>query len=191
MVVCHIFFYLDFNLEHASKKKFVRNIFTLLQHLGTPNLVYWYIYYVWLWTCTLTNYLVWKCDLTQNNRTTWSTISYYKHKIYTKLLSLIFTSANKVISNSHFALFAFHSFSQDPSIFTVLTCQSLRPGTAVADFVIFPPRWGVATHTFRPPYYHRKYTTIWLGGLMISPTYYWKLSLLLLHGETPLNCLYL
>lgn len=29
----------------------------------------------------------------------------------------------------------------DPSIFTVLTAQSDHPGTAVADFVIFPPRW--------------------------------------------------
>lgn len=28
----------------------------------------------------------------------------------------------------------------DPSIFTVLTCQSNEPGVAVADFVIFPPR---------------------------------------------------
>ena len=28
----------------------------------------------------------------------------------------------------------------DPSIFTVLTCQSNEPGTAVLDFVIFPPR---------------------------------------------------
>ena len=45
---------------------------------------------------------------------------------------------------------------QDPSIFTVLTCQSVRPGVAIADFVIFPPRWGVADHTFRPPYYHSK-----------------------------------
>ncbi len=43
---------------------------------------------------------------------------------------------------------------KDPSIFTVLTCPSLKPGTAVADFVIFPPRWAVADHTFRPPYYH-------------------------------------
>lgn len=45
----------------------------------------------------------------------------------------------------------------DPSIFTVLTCPSLRPGTAIADFVIFPPRWSVQEHTFRPPYYHSKY----------------------------------
>uniref|UniRef100_A0A8C1X5Z2 Homogentisate 1,2-dioxygenase n=1 Tax=Cyprinus carpio TaxID=7962 RepID=A0A8C1X5Z2_CYPCA len=42
----------------------------------------------------------------------------------------------------------------DPSIFTVLTAKSTRPGVAIADFVIFPPRWGVADHTFRPPYYH-------------------------------------
>ena len=46
---------------------------------------------------------------------------------------------------------------QDPSIFTVLTCQSLKAGTAIADFVIFPPRWGVAENTFRPPYYHSEY----------------------------------
>ena len=44
---------------------------------------------------------------------------------------------------------------QDPSIFTVLTCQSTKPGVAIADFVIFPPRWSVSEHTFRPPYYHR------------------------------------
>jgi hypothetical protein len=46
---------------------------------------------------------------------------------------------------------------QDPSIFTVLTCPSNKPGTAIADFVIFPPRWSVQEHTFRPPYYHSKY----------------------------------
>ncbi|VDL75093.1 unnamed protein product [Nippostrongylus brasiliensis] len=42
----------------------------------------------------------------------------------------------------------------DPSIFTVLTAPSTKAGTAIADFVIFPPRWGVAEDTFRPPYYH-------------------------------------
>ncbi|CAH3190644.1 unnamed protein product, partial [Porites lobata] len=37
----------------------------------------------------------------------------------------------------------FHGFGlrEDPSIFTVLTCPSLKPGVAIADFVIFPPRW--------------------------------------------------
>jgi homogentisate 1,2-dioxygenase len=43
----------------------------------------------------------------------------------------------------------------DPSIFTVLTAPSNSPGTAIADFVIFPPRWAVQERTFRPPYYHR------------------------------------
>lgn len=45
---------------------------------------------------------------------------------------------------------------QDPSIFTVLTCPSTKPGVAIADFVIFPPRWCVQERTFRPPWYHRK-----------------------------------
>ncbi|XP_013078616.2 homogentisate 1,2-dioxygenase-like isoform X1 [Biomphalaria glabrata] len=51
----------------------------------------------------------------------------------------------------------------DPSIFTVLTCPSLKPGTAVADFVIFPPRWSVQEHTFRPPYYHRNCMSEFMG----------------------------
>ncbi|ELK18074.1 Homogentisate 1,2-dioxygenase [Pteropus alecto] len=51
----------------------------------------------------------------------------------------------------------------DPSIFTVLTAKSLRPGVAIADFVIFPPRWGVADKTFRPPYYHRNCMSEFMG----------------------------
>ncbi|XP_030758700.1 homogentisate 1,2-dioxygenase [Sitophilus oryzae] len=51
----------------------------------------------------------------------------------------------------------------DPSIFTVLTCQSEKPGTAIADFVIFPPRWSVQEHTFRPPYYHRNCMSEFMG----------------------------
>jgi homogentisate 1,2-dioxygenase len=43
----------------------------------------------------------------------------------------------------------------DPSIFTVLTSPSDTPGVANCDFVIFPPRWMVAEHTFRPPWFHR------------------------------------
>jgi len=43
----------------------------------------------------------------------------------------------------------------DPSIYTVLTAPSDTPGVAVADFVIFPPRWLVMEDTFRPPWYHR------------------------------------
>jgi homogentisate 1,2-dioxygenase len=44
--------------------------------------------------------------------------------------------------NNYFVLF-FSFDHMDPSIFTVLTCPSLKPGTAIADFVIFPPRWSV------------------------------------------------
>ncbi|CAL7948034.1 unnamed protein product [Xylocopa violacea] len=51
----------------------------------------------------------------------------------------------------------------DPSIFTVLTCPSAKPGTAAADFVIFPPRWSVQEHTFRPPYYHRNCMSEFMG----------------------------
>ncbi|KAH8376716.1 hypothetical protein KR093_001030, partial [Drosophila rubida] len=54
----------------------------------------------------------------------------------------------------------------DPSIFTVLTCPSFRPGTAIADFVIFPPRWSVQEHTFRPPYYHRNCMSEFMGLIL-------------------------
>jgi len=51
----------------------------------------------------------------------------------------------------------------DPSIFTVLTCPSAEPGVAVADFVIFPPRWLCAEATFRPPYFHRNVMSEFMG----------------------------
>lgn len=51
----------------------------------------------------------------------------------------------------------------DPSIFTVLTAPSDHVGTAVADFVIFPPRWLVAEGTFRPPWYHRNTMSEFMG----------------------------
>ncbi|RBR12110.1 hypothetical protein FVER53590_29043 [Fusarium verticillioides] len=51
----------------------------------------------------------------------------------------------------------------DPSIFTVLTGPSDHPGTAIADFVIFPPRWLVQEDTFRPPWYHRNTMSEFMG----------------------------
>ncbi len=51
----------------------------------------------------------------------------------------------------------------DPSIFTVLTSPSDTPGTANCDFVIFPPRWMVAEHTFRPPWFHRNLMSEFMG----------------------------
>jgi len=51
----------------------------------------------------------------------------------------------------------------DPSIFTVLTSPSDTPGTANCDFVIFPPRWMVAEHSFRPPWFHRNVMSEFMG----------------------------
>jgi homogentisate 1,2-dioxygenase len=51
----------------------------------------------------------------------------------------------------------------DPSIYTVLTAPSVTPGTANVDFVIFPPRWMVAEHTFRPPWFHRNMMNEFMG----------------------------
>lgn len=57
----------------------------------------------------------------------------------------------------------------DPSIFTVLTSDSDTKGVANLDFVIFPPRWMVAEHTFRPPYFHRNIMSELMG--LISGQY--------------------
>ncbi|KAK9431909.1 Homogentisate 1,2-dioxygenase [Lipomyces doorenjongii] len=57
----------------------------------------------------------------------------------------------------------------DPSIYTVLTAPSDHPGTAIADFVIFPPRWLVQEDTFRPPWYHRNTMSEFMG--LISGSY--------------------
>jgi homogentisate 1,2-dioxygenase len=51
----------------------------------------------------------------------------------------------------------------DPSINTVLTSPSDTPGIANVDFVIFPPRWLVTDHTFRPPWYHRNFMSEFMG----------------------------
>ncbi|SFA61572.1 homogentisate 1,2-dioxygenase [Rhodococcoides kroppenstedtii] len=51
----------------------------------------------------------------------------------------------------------------DPSIFTLLTSASERPGQANVDVVVFPPRWNVAEHTFRPPHFHRNVMTEFMG----------------------------
>lgn len=45
----------------------------------------------------------------------------------------------------------------------LLSTWLCRAGVAVADFVIFPPRWTVAEHTFRPPYYHRNIMNEFMG----------------------------
>ena len=74
----------------------------------------------------------------------------------------------------------------DPSIFTVLTSPSETAGTANVDFVIFPPRWMVAEHTFRPPWFHRNVMSEYMG--LIHGTYDAKASGFLPGGGSLHNC---
>lgn len=57
----------------------------------------------------------------------------------------------------------------DPSIFTLLTSPSATVGVANVDFAIFPPRWVVAEHTFRPPWFHRNAMSELMG--LVRGTY--------------------
>jgi homogentisate 1,2-dioxygenase len=52
----------------------------------------------------------------------------------------------------------------DPSIYTVLTCPTDQVGTAMADFVIFPPRvMATDNNTLRPPWFHRNTMSEFMG----------------------------
>jgi homogentisate 1,2-dioxygenase len=51
----------------------------------------------------------------------------------------------------------------DPSIFTVLSAPSPEQGVSDVDFAIFPERWQVAEHTFRPPWYHTNLMSEFMG----------------------------
>ncbi|MFD6893526.1 homogentisate 1,2-dioxygenase [Rhodococcus sp. NPDC060086] len=51
----------------------------------------------------------------------------------------------------------------DPSIFTVLTSPTPVAGQANVDFCVFPDRWVVGEHTFRPPHFHRNVMTEFMG----------------------------
>ncbi|HEX7045197.1 MAG TPA: homogentisate 1,2-dioxygenase [Burkholderiales bacterium] len=75
----------------------------------------------------------------------------------------------------------------DPSIFTVLTSPSDTPGTANVDFVIFPPRWSVAEHTFRPPYFHRNVMSEFMG--LIRGAYDGKAAGFVPGGSSLHNCM--
>ncbi|MDB5103680.1 MAG: Homogentisate 1,2-dioxygenase [Fibrobacteres bacterium] len=75
----------------------------------------------------------------------------------------------------------------DPSIFTVLTSPSETPGTANADFVIFPPRWQVAERTFRPPWFHRNVMSEFMG--LVLGTYDAKAEGFLPGGASLHNCM--
>jgi homogentisate 1,2-dioxygenase len=75
----------------------------------------------------------------------------------------------------------------DPSIFTVLTSPSEIPGTANCDFVIFPPRWMVAEHTFRPPWFHRNVMSEFMG--LITGVYDAKAGGFMPGGASLHNCM--
>jgi len=75
----------------------------------------------------------------------------------------------------------------DPSIFTVLTSPSPTPGVANCDFVIFPPRWTVAEHTFRPPWFHRNVMSELMG--LVHGVYDAKAEGFLPGGISIHNCL--
>lgn len=75
----------------------------------------------------------------------------------------------------------------DPSIFTVLTSPSAVAGTANTDFVIFPSRWMVAEHTFRPPWFHRNVMSEFMG--LIQGVYDAKAEGFVAGGASLHNCM--
>ena len=75
----------------------------------------------------------------------------------------------------------------DPSIFLVLQSQGDTPGVDNLDFVIFPPRWLVMEHTFRPPWFHRNVASEFMG--LIHGTYDAKAEGFLPGGASLHNCM--
>jgi len=75
----------------------------------------------------------------------------------------------------------------DPSIYTVLTSPTPVTGTANCDFVVFPPRWMVAEHTFRPPWFHRNVMNEFMG--LIRGVYDAKAEGFLPGGASLHNCM--
>lgn len=64
----------------------------------------------------------------------------------------------------HFNTIGSVSFDHpDPSIYLVLHAPGDTPGVDTLDFVIFPPRWLAAEHTFRPPWFHRNVASEFMG----------------------------
>jgi len=75
----------------------------------------------------------------------------------------------------------------DPSINCVLTSPTDSPGTANVDFAIFPPRWLVAQHTFRPPWFHRNIASEYMG--LITGVYDAKAEGFVPGGSSLHNCM--
>ncbi len=75
----------------------------------------------------------------------------------------------------------------DPSIYTVLTSPSEIAAASNCDFAIFPPRWIVAEHTFRPPWFHRNFMSEFMG--LIHGEYDAKAEGFLPGGASLHNCM--
>jgi homogentisate 1,2-dioxygenase len=108
----------------------------------------------------------------EDTNTQVSLVTKFAGKLYTSVLShspldvvaWVGNSAPYKYDLSRFNVINTVSFDHpDPSIFTVLTSPSDTEGLANVDFVIFPSRWSVAEHTFRPPYYHRNIMSEFMG----------------------------
>jgi homogentisate 1,2-dioxygenase len=75
----------------------------------------------------------------------------------------------------------------DPSIFTVLQSVSAFAGIDELAFVIFPPRWLVMEHSFRPPWFHRNVASEFMG--LIQGVYDAKASGFVPGGASLHNCM--
>ena len=104
-------------------------------------------------------------------------VNKFGSQLWTKTLDRSYTPYNVVAWHGNYAPYRY-SLSRfcacmsvtydhlDPSIYTVLTAMGDEEGTALCDFVIFPPRY-MATdpNTFRPPWFHRNVMTEFMGLL--------------------------
>jgi homogentisate 1,2-dioxygenase len=75
----------------------------------------------------------------------------------------------------------------DPSIFLLLQSASDTPGVDNVALVIFPPRWLVMEHTFRPAWYHRNIASEFMG--LIRGVYDAKAAGFLPGGASLHNCM--
>ncbi|KAH7338704.1 homogentisate 1,2-dioxygenase [Rhizoctonia solani] len=92
---------------------------------------------------------LWSC---KQNHTPFDVVAYHGNYIPYKYALEKFVNVGS-ISKDHI----------DPSIFCVLTARSKTPGAPLTDFLIFSPRWDVASNTYRPPYYHRNASSEFMG----------------------------
>lgn len=79
---------------------------------------------------------------------------------------------SSTISNITTRSVQFHTIIQIPQFSLFLLVSQQWKGkvifnfrTATLDFVVFPPRWLVAEHTFKPPYYHRNCMSEFMGNI--------------------------